>query len=493
MKLYRVDLFLYFTKSFKSRIVLRLEKEKFSKFLNELTSQSENGKEKKLLISFALSLKSIRFDNVIGNLQKESLTFFFGQKPVDSQSVVAVDSLLSFNEYGENRTELSQSQIEKWKNIYKNNLQEIDLEYIPLFFGGMKFSPEGNSDNSIWSDYSDSDWFIPKLLFINVKEEFYAVFNFVYKNNVPELIHEFDSRMLMVESFQRDVPHSDKEVVQNTNMYDVSERTEWIKKVNAALEEIADGDYSKIVLSRRVELTLSKEPNIFNKLVQLSEDYPKCYVFAYRKNESVFFGASPEKLARIKDGWVEADALAGSTQRGETEDEDERLADELLLSKKNLSEQNAVVNFITKSFSGFAEEIIYDEKPIIRKLSNIQHLWTPIKAKLKSAHTIFSILKEIHPTPAICGVPWSGALDFIKTTEGYNRGLYAGIIGWFNFDEQGEFAVSIRSGLLKENKLFAFAGCGIVEGSDPETEFEETELKLKPILSLFPDEKVIQS
>jgi menaquinone-specific isochorismate synthase len=229
---------------------------------------------------------------------------------------------------------------------------------------------------------------------------------------------------------------------------------------------------------------------LYDKLKNLANNYPRCYIFAYAKNESIFFGASPEKLAKISDGWVEADALAGSTPRGKDRAEDEKLAGELLRSSKNLNEQNAVVEFITNSFSSFTEQIFFDEKPKIRKLSNIQHLWTPIKAKLKPGNTIFSILKEIHPTPAICGVPWTSALDFIRATEGYNRGLYAGIIGWFNFEQQGEFAVSIRSALLKNTELYAFAGCGIVEGSDPEQEFEETELKLKPILSLFDNEKI---
>ena len=143
------------------------------------------------------------------------------------------------------------------------------------------------------------------------------------------------------------------------------------------------------------------------------------------------------------------------------------------------------MDFIAKSFSSFTEDIEYDPKPIIRKLPNIQHLWTPIKAKLKSNRPVFSFLKEVHPTPAICGVPWTAAMSQILKQENHNRGLYTGAIGWFNFRNEGEFAVAIRSALLQKNRLFAFAGCGIVKGSDPQTEFEETKLKLKPILSLF--------
>lgn len=474
---------------------MKLRTEKFSRFIKEIKNKTANSDLEKSLISFAFPIAGINFYSVILNLQNSSNTFFFWKKPDESQTLLAIDKLLQFTEYGSERTQLSHSKIEEWESTYKSNFGEFNLDSIPLLFGGMKFSPEGNSNISIWSDYADSDWFIPKILLVEKENKQFLVFNFIYeKKSQEQSFQTLEEYYNQFTGFNNDYSiKPGNEFVKFSNLKNETERIEWLQKVNAALNEIAEGDYSKVVLSRRVELTLSNQPDLYKKLQSLTNDYPRCYIFAYRKNESIFFGASPEKLAKIEDGWVEADALAGSTQRGKTQHEDDQLANELLSSKKNLSEQNAVVEFITNSFSGFAEEIVYEEKPIIRKLSNIQHLWTPIKAKLKPGHTIFSILKDIHPTPAICGVPWSGALDFIKTTEGYNRGLYAGIVGWFNFDEHGEFAVSIRSGLLKNNKLYAFAGCGIVEGSDPEAEFEETELKLKPILSLFNNEKIHQS
>jgi len=156
-----------------------------------------------------------------------------------------------------------------------------------------------------------------------------------------------------------------------------------------------------------------------------------------------------------------------------------------LASEKDLAEQSIVVSFIRDSFTQFCSEIVFDEKPIIRKLPNIQHLWTPIKGKVNPNQSIFTILKDLHPTPAICGVPWDVALNSIKEMEPHNRGLFSGMIGWFNLKNEGEFAVAIRSALLKGKELYAFAGCGIVQGSDPEIEYAESELKLKPIISLF--------
>ena len=101
---------------------------------------------------------------------------------------------------------------------------------------------------------------------------------------------------------------------------------------------------------------------------------------------------------------------------------------------------------------------------------------------------MFKLLKELYPTPAICGYPKDTAYQMIKKMESHRRGLYSGIIGWFNFDNVGEFAIAIRSALSINNKIIAYAGGGIVEDSDPESEYEETELKLKTILNLFNDE-----
>lgn len=466
-------------------------------FLQYLRSinQNDNGiTESPRLISYAEEITKIDFHKILNHLGGNNKSFFYWEKPDEEYIILGIDSLYDVKSYGSQRTEKSRDSIEKWLNNSSTNFSDLNLKSVPLFMGGMKFSAEGISEDSIWNDFSDSDWFIPKIILLKKKNDFHLVTNVIFKNQSDEEIkNTLKDYLDLVASSTESLTITSKELVVFSNLNEPSAKIKWIEKVNSALDQISQGDYKKIVLSRRVEMQLSDKPALDEKLQNLAAEYPRCYIFAYGRNESIFFGASPEKLAKISNGWVEADALAGSTPRGESPEEDEKLANELLLSSKNLNEQYAVVDFIKNSFTGFSEEIVYDDKPIIRKLSNIQHLWTPIKAKLKPGHTIFSILKEIHPTPAICGVPWSGALDFIKTTEGYNRGFYAGIVGWFNFDEQGEFAVSIRSGLLTDNKLYAFAGCGIVDGSDPEAEFEETELKLKPILSLFPNEKVYQS
>ncbi|MDZ7682556.1 MAG: chorismate-binding protein [Fodinibius sp.] len=122
-------------------------------------------------------------------------------------------------------------------------------------------------------------------------------------------------------------------------------------------------------------------------------------------------------------------------------------------------------------------------RPEVKKLSNVQHLYTPIRVQLKEQVTMLDVIEQLHPTPAVGGYPWGDAAHHIDELEQFDRGWYAGPVGWFNVNGDGEFAVGIRSGLFTKNKAHFFAGCGIVADSDPQSEWEETNLKLKPMLS----------
>ncbi len=156
----------------------------------------------------------------------------------------------------------------------------------------------------------------------------------------------------------------------------------------------------------------------------------------------------------------------------------------MLNSSKLNHEHDLVVHQMKKAISKYVTKIFTDKIPV-KKLKNIQHLHTILNSELLADTNMFEIIEAIYPTAAICGEPRDKALSLLKKIEDYNRGLYSGIIGYFNLSDEGEFVIGIRSALLYENKLFAYAGCGIVEGSNSEKEFEETELKLRAILSFF--------
>lgn len=462
----------------------------FSKHYADLEDfvQKQSSQDYIKYISFCSVIENVSFEFIIQKIEKLNNPFFFWSQKNQNISFVGIDSLIRISESGTERTIETEKKIKELSNRFINNWYNFNLDSVPMFLGGLKFSP--NEENKLWNDYKDSDWFVPKILFYKKDDRYFLVFNLEksnFKRQFEESLNFIENILLRDEHFEKS-----RFIIKSSYTGSEEEKIFWIDKVKTALKKIEEGEFQKIVLSRSIHLAFSETGSITDLIKSLSVTYPRCYVFAFRQNNSIFFGASPERLAKISNGIIEADALAGSIKRGENESEDKMLEKELLSSKKNLNEQKAVVHFIANSFSEFATDIEYNPNPIIRKLPNIQHLWTPIRAKLAINRSVFSVLKSIHPTPAICGVPWSNALASIRTMEQHSRGLYAGIIGWFNFNNEGEFAVSIRSALLKENELYAFAGCGIVDGSDPIAEYEEINLKLRPILNLFEHEEIHQ-
>ncbi|HEX2868347.1 MAG TPA: isochorismate synthase [Ignavibacteriales bacterium] len=453
-----------------------------------------NALEKKTLPS-SLASFAFRWDDslTIENLKKLSIGYeksFYWEKPDEETQIIALGELISINENGKGRFAAIEKKVKAAREGFVSNWDELGIDHIPLFVGGMKFTQENHSE--VWENYADSNWFVPKLLIYIKGSEKVIVCNFLLLQEVSKdrLVSEFDQRISQIFSRRENNTHAAAahprvaEILGNTP----KDKKKWMESVKKAIGTIESGELDKIVLSRQVELKLSEEPYVYELLGRLRENYPECYLFAFHSGKSTFFGASPERLIKLSGEWIEADALAGSAPRGKEENEDREFEEKLLKSQKDLMEHNTVITYFENLFKDYSSEVIYETPPKIKKLKNIQHLWTPLRIRLNSSHRIFSIMESLHPTPAVCGVPQADAMNVIKKMEDYHRGMYAGIVGWFNFRKEGEFAVAIRSALLKGKKLFAFAGGGIVEGSDPAVEYKETELKLKPILALFENE-----
>jgi menaquinone-specific isochorismate synthase len=261
-------------------------------------------------------------------------------------------------------------------------------------------------------------------------------------------------------------------------------------KINYALKNISDKTVDKIVLARYVDLEISDLPLIHNKLKQLEDKNKDCYTFAIKSYKSIFFGSTPEKLFNIHNGVLHTDALAGSSPISDSDSIGLIRQNDLLNDKKNLFEHNAVTNFLKEKLKPLSDDLEIEDNPVVKKLSNIQHLYTPIKAKIKQEVSIFDILEKLYPTPAVCGIPAQRSKELIEEIENFERGLYAGAIGWIGLNNTAEIFVGIRSAILKDKHIRAFAGGGIVDGSDIREEFDETNMKLKPILSLFTNENI---
>jgi menaquinone-specific isochorismate synthase len=262
------------------------------------------------------------------------------------------------------------------------------------------------------------------------------------------------------------------------------QKARWHTMIHGATHRIREGKLRKVVLARAVNVTTSSTICDTHLLHHLRREYPGCYSFLIQFPDSAsFIGCTPERLISVQSGFYSTEGLAGSTPRGLTATDDSILEKRLLLSDKDQEEHRYVVESIVQRLGAFTDKIQYAKHPGIRKFANVQHLYTPITARIAGDTNPLNVLAGIHPTPAVGGAPTSAALLLIQESEDFDRGWYAGPVGWINAQGRGEFVVAIRSGLINDKKATFFAGCGIVESSVPEHEWAETELKLIPMLT----------
>ena len=257
----------------------------------------------------------------------------------------------------------------------------------------------------------------------------------------------------------------------------------WREHVHRVLGEIAGARLEKAVLARRVTLTGAVDPlDLFERRMK---DTPEAFHLFVQPNPGVaFLAASPERLYRRHGRRLETESLAGTRTRGASAEEDARIAKELLACEKELLEHQFVRSHIVDRLAPLCDGVGLPPGPVVHVASQLQHLRTPLTARLKEGVNDATLLDALHPTPAVCGLPTHVALEFIRKTEGFDRGLYAGPIGCVGRTDT-EFAVGIRSALVRSDAVQLFAGAGIVNGSDAEAEWQETVDKMMGLLQLL--------
>jgi menaquinone-specific isochorismate synthase len=253
--------------------------------------------------------------------------------------------------------------------------------------------------------------------------------------------------------------------------------TEWLTLVRDARESMRSSPLEKVVLAREVSLKFDSPPDPVSLLAKLGELSPETTRFALRRGASTFLGATPERLVLRLGSEIRTEALAGSIRVTDIHAEEQ-----LVSSDKDRHEHQLVVEEILRKLQGLGAKTDHPARPQIRQLRHVLHLSTPITARLFGPPHVLSLATRLHPTPAVGGVPESLAIEHIRRGEGFERGLYAGGIGWFDAAGDGEFLVALRSGLLEGDTLRLYAGAGIVPTSDPESEFDETQAKLESLL-----------
>lgn len=256
-------------------------------------------------------------------------------------------------------------------------------------------------------------------------------------------------------------------------------RDAWSALVHNALAVMREGRAQKLVAARRSEARAAAPWHLARVLHDLADAAaPGCVRFAMQHGDTVLVGATPERLVARRDDLVTLDALAGSMPRGCDADDDAARAQALAVSDKDLREHALVVDGARASLAPFTTSIEASASPSVRTLRNVHHLWTPMRATLRDGAHVLSLVGALHPTPALGGAPRAEALAWIAAREPHPRGWYAGPIGWCDARGDGEFFVAIRSAVVRGDRAWVYAGAGLVEGSDVDAEWRETDAKM---------------
>ncbi len=339
----------------------------------------------------------------------------------------------------------------------------------PRVFGGASFAP-GAAKNVPWEAFGDGFLVLPTWTY-HVDERAWLSFATCGSDDldIDSVLDAFDT---LWGSLERPIGVIPSPV--SARRIDEADRESWSEQVGEIVERIREGVFDKVVAARHCVVELETGAGSLDVLKRLEQRFPGCTRFALWRGDAAFLGATPELLISRRGSMVLSEALAGSTAHGD--------AARMMASSKEREEHQLVVKAILKALEPFCESLRSDAEPSVRELPNVLHMQTAIEGRLREPTHVLSLVRALHPTPAVGGVPTKEAISWIIEHEALARGWYSAPIGWADASGDGEFVVALRSGLLRDGKAWVYAGAGIMADSDPEAEYAETELKMQALL-----------
>lgn len=346
----------------------------------------------------------------------------------------------------------------------------------PVFFSFNRFDAENPAPcDELFDAFPRLRFMLPEIVLIQTDAGSYLQVNSlspVYQGRVRRFLKQAASAPART---RRTIPHR----------IEPDSREDWRRAVDEALAAIDAGVVGKVVLSRRQKLVADEPFSSKDLLVNLIDGDARGTVLLYRYADVFFCGCTPELLVRKDGARVSSMCLAGTCPAGADEQERRRLADELMADGKNRAEHDYVVRHVREVFRRVCFDVDVPQTPGIMPLTHVQHLHTPAAAQVLDGVSLWELMGDLHPTPAVSGTPVGEARMLIRRIERYNRGFFAGACGYIDAAGDGEFSVGLRTGVFDGETGWLYAGCGIVAGSEADAEYDEIGLKLKTILDAF--------
>ena len=348
----------------------------------------------------------------------------------------------------------------------------------PVFVGGFAFAHDGGAGPE-WSSLAPASLVLPQLSFARQRGEARLTVCVAADADLEEVARR------LTELAPAGMPLLDPDPVERVRVASAAPPSHYEHAVERAVERIRAGELEKIVLAREVRAHAAAPHDPAAVFGALRDMFPGCYCWCAGTPELAFLGASPELLVRRDGQRAQTVALAGTMRRSADPAVDDHLGEQLLQSSKNRQEHQIVERRIERTLDPVSLWVAASDEPVLVKVHNVQHLATPIRAQLADPVPAVELAGMLLPTPAVGGEPRERALPLIPALEGFDRGWYAGGVGWTDLAEDGEFCVALRCALLRGDVAHLYAGCGIVRDSVPSEELAETEVKLEALLPLL--------
>tara|TARA_B100000029_G_C17531372_1_gene943366 strand:+ start:49 stop:1401 length:1353 start_codon:yes stop_codon:yes gene_type:complete len=344
--------------------------------------------------------------------------------------------------------------------------------YKTFIFGGLNFDLS-ESNNKIWNDMPVGHFTLPRYTFTDSKLIINLFLdNKVSFNEINQLFSQYIDNLERI-FIKNHVNNIKSELL---DISDLESHDLYHRKINNFLETFkrSNSDLIKVVFSRIKKASFSYKVPLINIYKKLLSKNSRNMNFLYSiKDDASVIGSTPELILSKLNHEIQSESIAGSNYSNKT--------NHFTSDKKEVIEQKIVTDYIIEFFKKNTADIKYNDKPKIKKLSNIEHLCTSFSARLKNDKNILDLLIDLHPTPAIGGYPKEKAIDMIRSLK-ENRGWYGGPLGWIDNNLDGQFYLNIRSGLGVNKDLYLFSGSGITEKSNSDNEWDETEYKFKSML-----------
>ncbi len=437
---------------------------------------------------------------------------FMGRKPLiifktvkNKTTVTTTTTTKKAEEYGENPIEVLR--------MLLSNLKSQTFSHLPRFYGGVvgyfgydtiRYFENIEDSNLDEIEMPDCHLIVPEevIVFDHLKQKLYIIVNTIVgdmepvQDNDKDLFNLYKSANDKIKGIIESISFNTAiEVVNNSSSNGEDEivgpidftgsvsKQEFMNNVIKAKEYIAEGDIFQVVLSQRLKARYPGDPfEVYRKLRTLN---PSPYMYFLKFDDSTIVGASPEMLVRVENGKVETCPIAGTRKRGETVQEDEELALDLLNDEKECAEHTMLIDLgrndvgkVSKFGSVIAKNVMH-----IEKYSHVMHMVTNVESELRDDKEALDVLTSVLPAGTVSGAPKVRAMQIIEELENKRRGVYAGGIGYIGFDGNLDTCIAIRTAIFKEGNVYVQAGAGIVADSIPESEYVETLNKAQALIT----------